>query len=276
MTKIVVIIPSWNCEAALETIESLENCAKLSQSPNVEINYVISGDPPTSDQLSQLPHTISVIFVSSEDKLLGPVKNMRNGYVFGNKGNADIVVFCHDDVRMHEDWVTPLGYWYRDSQKVGLVGLHGAKGLGTHEIYRTPYKLNQLARIAPFSNMVNAELHGARIDNWEQAATVDGFFMAFTQESYKAMGGWEGCLADGIVFHMYDSWAAMRMKELGYNVYVAPVSVEHFGGRTEVGMNEQYQVWCKDQGFKDGTDLHEQMHKIFYERFRGKLPVRVD
>lgn len=272
MTKIVVIIPSWNCEAALETIGSLESCAKLSQSPNVEIEYVISGGPwPDHNQLKLSNNR--TIFLSAGSKLFGPVKNMCEGYKYGQGEEADILVFCHDDVRVHGDWVTPLLMFWGE---IGLIGLHGAKGLGTHEIYRTPYKLNQLARIAPFSNMVNAELHGARIDTWEQAATIDGFFMAFTQRSYLAMGGWEACLADGIVFHMYDSWAAMRMKELGYDVYVAPVSVEHFGGRTEIGMNEQYQAWCKEQGFKDGTDLHECMHEIFYERFRGKLPVRVE
>jgi hypothetical protein len=123
--------------------------------------------------------------------------------------------------------------------------------------------------------MTDAEVHGRRLTTTTEVATIDGFFMAFKYDAYKAIGGWEECLRDRIIFHMYDSWAAMKCARYGYRTMMAPTSCTHAGGQTEVGMSEKYLVWCRNQGYKDGDDLHKDMHRIFYDLFRGELPVRI-
>lgn len=248
MINIFVCIPSWNMERAYKVVDNL--------------SYTKGNDSSLS------------FYVSTHDKAAKPLGVVEAMAQIINPLNADIIVFCHDDIEVLDDWTTPIIKLFSEPD-IGLVGFHGAKGLGTADICRTPYHLAQLARFNPMSNMKDAEVHGKRIQIPTQVATIDGFFMAFKREAYEAIGGWQACLDDGIVFHMYDAWAAMKVQQHGYKVYMAPVDCIHKGGQTEVGMAEQYEQWCRDNGFKSGMDLHEKMHEQFYEIFRGQLPVRI-
>jgi hypothetical protein len=274
VTKITIVIPTWQPLKAVQVVNNIfSTIAPTKNSLELSLECVIVGSWPR-DSVFQVPIGTSAFNVWP--KITGPVLNMQRGCSTRFR-TSDIIIFCHDDIEFHQEdnWGQLLVDAFNIAPKAGLIGLHGATGLGTEDIYRSKYRLPQLARINPISNMVEAEAHGTRVTATTRVATVDGFFMAFTAKAYEAMGQWQSCLDDGIIFHMYDSWAAMRLMELGYDTYMLPLYVHHRGGGTEVGMAQQYEDWCKSEGFKDGTDLHQQMHVRFYDRFRGKLPVRI-
>ena len=249
--NIGVVIPSWNKERALQVAENLK---KHDYSGLVK-QVVISGANRTESRLGCV-----------EAMALGAEKLK----------DCDLYIFCHDDIEVYEDWASSLSVFFkREWYDAGLAGFHGAKGLGTDDIYRTRYQLNQLARIDPMSNMVDAEAHGKRTGQVQEVATIDGFFMAVTKEVYQDVGGWAACLHDRIVYHMYDSWMAMAAREHGFKTYLIPVSCAHSGGRTEVGMAGEYEKWAIENGFKDASEVHTRGHLAFYERFRGQLPLRI-
>jgi hypothetical protein len=75
---------------------------------------------------------------------------------------------------------------------------------------------------------------------------------------------------------MYDHWMAMALREQGWKTYLAPVSCKHYGGGTEVKKSEEYEIWAKEQGFRDASEVHSTGHAAFYERFRGQLPIRIN
>ncbi len=278
MTRIAVVIPTWQPDRALRVIDNLREYAK---DGGAEVEYIISTNRDAA-WASYLQDTLpdQKFFIHSER--MGAVQAMWGGaQKIIAESAPDIIVFCHDDIEVYENWTLQLLMAFsmngkgRQPLNIGLIGLHGAKGLGSDDIYRTPYQLQQLARFNPMSNMIDAERHGKRVTLFTEVATIDGFFMAFSAQAYKDMGGWEACLRDGIPYHMYDSWAAMRMRELGYSVYMAPISCKHSGGGTEVSMAGEYEAWARANGFKDIDDVHVQGHHSFYNRFRGQLPVRI-
>lgn len=248
--KFALVIPSWNKEAAERTANNLikfDNVGALNQ-------VIISG-------------------ASRTEQRWGAVQSMAKGA--GNVKDADILVFTHDDMEVYEPWTEYLEIIFTAKPEVGLIGLHGATGLGSEDIYRTRYQLQQLARFDPASNLTDAEAHGRRCTVPIELATVDGFFMAVRKSAYGLVGGWEACLEDNILYHMYDHWMAMVLREKGYKTYLAPVSCKHFGGGTEVKMSENYERWAQENGFNGISDVHTKGHEAFYDRFRGQLPVRI-
>lgn len=247
--KFSLVIPSWDAEQAQKTIANLQK-------------YDTKG-------------YISQCIISGANRIenrWGAVESMAKG---AEKVTGDVLVFCHDDVEVYEDWTEYLDILFTAKPDIGLIGFHGAKGLGTDDIYRTKYRLDQLARIAPMSNMIDADLHGKQVTSPQEVATVDGFFMAVRTTAYDSVGGWAACLKDNIPYHMYDHWMAMVLREHGWKTYLAPVRCKHYGGGTEVKKSEEYKTWANENGFDSINDVHTQGHLAFYNRFRGQLPIRV-
>src|SRR3954469_2520195 len=211
MMRMGVVIPSWSPVRANKVVNNLVKY----DTQNLVVSYKLAGTNRSADRW-------------------GPVRAMAEGAAALEGSGADILVFCHDDIEVYEDWSLMVSTIFEAREDAGLVGFHGAKGLGSEDIYRTRYQLNQLARYNPMSNMVDAEQHGKRVTLPCEVSTVDGFFMAVRAKAYYEVGGWEACLKDNIVFHMYDSWMAMAVREQGYRTYLAPVNCRHSGGSTEV------------------------------------------
>jgi hypothetical protein len=252
MMKIGVVLPSWSTERSEKTANNLIKY----DTQNLVVSYQITGSNRTEARW-------------------GPVEAMAKGAVALEGSGCDVLVFCHDDIEVYEDWAIPVSTIFEVREDAGLVGFHGAKGLGSEDIYRTKYQLNQLARYNPMSNMLDAEKHGKKVTLPCEVATVDGFFMAVRTKTYYEVGGWEACLKDNIPYHMYDSWMAMVAREHGYSTFLAPVNCRHSGGATEVGMAAEYEIWAKENGFKDSSEVHVKGHEAFYGRFRGQLPIRI-
>jgi GT2 family glycosyltransferase len=201
------------------------------------------------------------------------VENMK---LLADKSEADILAFVHDDVKVHADsaWMNSmLEEFFKSNPKCGMVGFGGATGLGTPDLYKRPYKLEQLARIRFMSNMTDAEAHGKRVTVPHQVAVLDGFCQIIRREAYEDVGGWQAVLDLGIQFHMYDAAMALLLAEKEWEVWMLPIPCTHHGGRTSC--SPEYDAWLRSQGIDGDSEVHQKAHKIIYNRFRKILPLKV-
>lgn len=261
---IAVIMPSWHPERAVKNMQILlEN----SNTGYVRPVYVI---PKEKAEASIYRNQLTNLVETPEK--LGPLQAMAAGGKL--HARTDLLMFLHDDVEILEKgWDTYVAEHFRRDRNCGLAGFGGATGLGDEGIYKIPYELNQLARHSFKSNMKEWQVHGTQTKIPERVAVLDGFCQIFSKHSYQEMGGWEDAIRHGLPHHhMYDAWAACRMNEMSYHVWLLPVYCHHHGGMTAV--SQEYAMWVQSQGFQDDSDVHRQAHKIIYDRFRQTLPIR--
>lgn len=178
----------------------------------------------------------------------------------------DVLAYVHDDVRIDDpDWQERVLAEFEDPT-VGVVGFGGALRHGTADIYKTPYRLVQLARDGYLSNVEDAEVHGVRLEGSCEVAVLDGFCLCVRRELLDRANGWP---VDHLKFHCYDYWVACMAHRLGYQVRMVGVACKHHGGRTSV--SPAYQKWCEKHGTTD-LKIHEDSHRWIYNEFKDVLP----
>lgn len=204
-------------------------------------------------------------------------RNIPNrGVVYGLQAiyegakDFDAIVFMHDDVLIHHNnWAMKIADIFFTHPDAVVVGLGGATGLGTSDIYKSPYRINQLQRIDYASNQRDWEIHGKRETGTRQVAVVDGFFMAIRKSFLDQIGGWRDFKHN---FHMYDAWVCLQAARLGKQVWMVGVDCTHFGGGTSI--TPEYMEWCKEHGTTSERE-HQEPHVTIYNEFRDVLPLRV-
>jgi len=253
--SIDVIIPTWNQKRAEELVDNLSAHAA---SPKNVFTYVvlIKRDAPPGEKLL-LP------------MLLGGLREIPDP-------PSPIVMFMHDDVELSEDknrfWDVLTIAAFED-HRVGLVGWGGATGLGHKDLYKVPYRLEDLARENYASAQEDWKTHGDYFDKPREVAVLDGFCLAFRRDAYEEMGGWQAVADLGICFHGYDLAACLFMRRLGWKIMAVPVPCRHLGGRTST--TPEYQELLQSLGYQDDLEVHKRAHEIIYREFRSELPVRV-
>lgn len=199
----------------------------------------------------------------------GPVASMQAGYE-QLYHDTEIVGFIHDDLIIHErGWDERVLAEFADPS-VHVVGFGGATGLGTDDIYKTPYELRQLIRVNYCSNVRDAENHGFRYTGSMDAAVLDGFSLFVRKSLLDAVGGWP---TEHLVFHMYDAWLACVAARMGVRTRMVGVDCHHLGGRTSTKAG--YNDWLKEKYGKTDVDIHREAHEWIYKEFRDVLPIRV-
>jgi GT2 family glycosyltransferase len=206
------------------------------------------------------------------------VENMK---LLAEKSSAEYLAFMHDDVEFlgvcDDQWWEEQGWkvvdFFESHPKCGMIGFGGALGLGTDELYKRPYKLQQLARIDFISNMTDAEAHGRRVLVPTQVAVLDGFCQIIRHTAYEEVGGWKAVLDMGISFHCYDLAMACLLAEKGWEVWMLPISCTHHGGRTST--SAAYDSWLRSKGINGDLEIHQEAHKVIYTRFRNSLPLHI-
>jgi GT2 family glycosyltransferase len=182
--------------------------------------------------------------------------------------DTNIIAFTHDDWEPHEPWVARIEAEFADP-KVAICGMGGAKGIGTSEIYKVPYQINQLQRIGYRSNQTDHEIHGARETGACDVAVVDGFFMAVRTSFLDQIGGWKWFPHR---FHMYDVALCLMAHRHGWKVRMVGINCCHHGGGTSC--TPEYVMDCKERGTSVEAE-HTEPHKFVYDFFRPELPLRI-
>lgn len=185
---------------------------------------------------------------------MGLVEAYQAGF---EQSTADVLVYAHDDTILREPWQDRICGLFENDAKIGVIGLGGALQHGDPEMYRTPYKLQQLGRGGYISNSDDAEGCGERFAGSREVAVVDGFFMAIRREVLRRAGGWP---IGKIAFHNYDYWSCCIARRLGYTTWMTGLRCAHLGGASSVGLKAD-----------DGLN-HAPAHAWIYQEFKDVLP----
>ena len=197
---------------------------------------------------------------------VGPTRAYEQGRAVAS---GDIHGYIHDDVTIYEQgWDTRVLAEF-DDPAVGVVGFGGGTIHGAPELYKTPYKLTQLARFGYRSNTDDAETHGQRFTGACDVAVLDGYAMFARRELLEKCEGWP---TDALPFHVYDYWLCCVAHRYGYRVRVVGVRCQHGGGQSST--TPIHQDWAAKLGTSD-QGLHTDGHRWLYDNFRDVLPWRV-
>lgn len=182
---------------------------------------------------------------------------------------ADVIMYAHDDLVIHNPfWVSRVLRPFKEDDVVA-VGLGGAVGLGSKDMYKKPYQIEQLARRGYMSNQDDAEVHGSVMTEETDAVVLDAFFIAVRREFLEWVGGWP---VEHITHHCLDTWLACILARTGYRTVVTGISCLHKGGGTSIKPSYPAAKWL--QGGSVDAD-HAIPHRWIYDEFRDVLPLEV-
>lgn len=253
-----------------DEIRCAKNLAQILSHCTTEPSVTVIGDECQLDRFCLEPLADELgerLTVWGSTSRHGPVACLERGYILST---APYLAYIHDDVEIYEPgWdATVLAEFDRGG--VGVVGFGGAIGLGTDDIYQTPYRLQQLARIGYASNVTDWKTHGGWFNGSRRVATIDGFAMIVARTLLDQMGGWP---ARHLMFHMYDAAICCYAARHGMTVRQAGISCRHFGGQTSV-KDRRYSDWLQAKFGKTDSDVHRDAHEWFYSEFEDVLPAR--
>jgi hypothetical protein len=176
--------------------------------------------------------------------------------------------FVHDDLIVHDpDWRARIDRLFENPNCVA-AGFGGALALGNRDLYRKPYRLENLARIGYASNQDDAEIHGERFAGDRRVAVPEQFAMAVRTEWLLNKGGWP---VDLFRHHFLDGWLACEAARDDKEIWMCGVSCLHLGGGTSA------KPIAKAGWLAGGTleEDHQEAHRVLFSRYRDVLPVEI-
>jgi len=199
----------------------------------------------------------------------GFLAKLQKGY---EESSADLLAYFHSDLFISEEGWDQRVLKEFDDPTVGVVGFGGGKRLGSPDIYKLPYKLQQLARFDFVSNLTDAPQHGRRNRNEEDIAVVDSFALIIRRSLLAKVGGWP--VATYPPMHCSDLWACLMARRHGYRVRVVGISCTHKSGGVKGNGTFDCSAWQREMGMTD-QEMHTRSHRLIYDEFRDVLPVVV-
>lgn len=155
----------------------------------------------------------------TSDVNVGVTAGLHGIYSLSDPDPSSILVYMHDDVRIDEQGWDKRVLSAFENPKVGLVGFGGA------------CRLSRTAQRGPFfSNMEDAEKHGARVTRDFSCVAIDGFGFAVRRAFLDQLGGWSSWWP--YPHHGYDFGISCQAKRLKWSVRATPIACAHEGSRT--------------------------------------------
>lgn len=190
------------------------------------------------------------------------------------KYTEDILIYTHDDLTIHDpNWHDSLMSCFQDQTENYIdtvaVGFGGAPKLGHPNLYKRPYRIDDLARSGYCSNQTDAETHGERFTGTKQVAVLDAFIMAVRRSFIISVGGWPSQLTH----HGLDMWLACEAARHNKQVWMTGVDCTHHGGGSSIKSVYANASWL--QGGTLDSD-HKSPHLWLYDSYRDVLPINVN
>ena len=267
--KLTVGIPVMNQEEEtlrclnqiLETAHHIDQIVLIDNGSKIPLYNTLKAQFPDVFTKTQV-----IIFRNETNVGVRPALNQ----IWRIADESDIVVYTHNDVQFFEHgWDDKIRGAFAVHSDAGIVGAYGAKGIGTGDIYQTPYVMQQLARMSCVSDTrMDKSIHGFRNlrNEFEDVAVFDGFFFAVRKQLLDKLNGFSDILPQ---HHNYDNLICIQSLEYGCRNLVLSFDIEHLGGRTDTRED-----WSKNMG-KEKIDIHRDAHPPLYEYGRGLLPIQV-
>lgn len=276
--NIIVAVPVLNQK---EVTQNFLNKFRETEKSKLPLILIDNGsNPPTRDWLIGLRDGDIVI---RNEENAGVLRALNQAWSVAK--DYDYIFYTHNDVLLHEvGWDEKLIRILTDENnkgtEVGVAGFYGAKGIGTGDIYKAPYVMQQMVRLENVSNCnrMDANIHGFRNirGEVEDVAVMDGFSLIVNIKLLNQLGGFDRNFPP---HHMYDNDICLESIDKGYRNIVISMDAEHLGGRTDVGED-----WSKPFN-KTKAEIHQEAHPVFYKKWapdnvrNGKhkicMPVRI-
>ncbi len=153
------------------------------------------------------------------------IRNRENAGVAGAlrqgcAAAAGAFVAClHNDVHILEaGWNRRLLIVFDRLPFLGMAGFHGSRG--------TP---DGWSRVEPYSNMVDAEVHGSRLEReYLPVVILDGLGLVMRREMLERTGGFD----PNLNYYAYDCDLALSSLAAGYRNAVVNIPCAHLDGKT--------------------------------------------
>ena len=231
-----------------------------------DITTVICGDSkPTWPEMTK-DHA-RTCFIYNSENLKSPCQRYQD---FLMESEAEVIVYMHSDLDIHDaDWSDRLLALFENPNCV-VAGFGGATSLGHPDLYKKPYRIDNMARGGYCSNQTDAEVHGARFTGEKRVAVLDAFLMAVRREWLVKIGGWP---VDHITFHGGDLWLGCMAARMNKEIHMVGVSCTHRGGGVSTKGEYRDAKWL--QGGSRDSD-HALPHQWLYNEFRDVLPIQVN
>lgn len=282
MNKISVVIPVMNQKDS--TIETIKSFLSTAQNPK-DFNWIIIDNNSDEEVVNWFPQIMQEanfdcgkFFVYRNKENVGVTQSLNQAWkmnaVLEEADRAEYLFYSHNDVVIEEKgWDIKVSDYLDILGDVGVMGFGGARGIGSPDIYKTPYNIWQLARVDFISNMREAMVHGRRMTNTvEKVAVLDGFALIVNTKLLDKVNGFDTDVSP--IHHSYDNDMCLESITNGYTNYVINVACHHNGGRTAT--RSDYTSWLKEQGVEEGdSKIHADTHIKLYEKWRNVLPIRV-
>lgn len=271
-----VIIPVLN---ELHETKGIVNLLKTMTTEDVEFVFIDNGSTDKwEDFVLKYIKPKKVNFIKNE-RNIGLVKTMQQGF---ESCSSDIITFIHNDVFIYDnEWNREVEQIFESEPSIGIIGAFGSGGVfpngGRAQVG------TELGKPPGFSNMLESEIHGSRLNKGERAyvSIFDGFFMSFRREMLVKAGGFDQRYQ---WHHFYDRDISLESLRHGYKNIVMPLNCHHVCGRTANQPTYQDQVRSEyGAGKYDHTQIYsgdkathdDNMHR-FQEKWGDSLPVHVD
>lgn len=252
MPKMTIVFPVLN---QLELFSEVLNIAVKNLSFKNSVDILII-DNDSEKEGKKLSECIKVLVDWNNIKKLNNFRIQKNEENTGNYpifkqaldlcNDSDILVFFHSDFFVYEkSWDTRVMSAFEQDVKLGLIGFigsneidnFGGRGAGTMSNF-------QGREVKRWKGSL-AEAHGRRIDDFRQAAVVDGCSLIFKTQKLKEIG----FLPKFPPHHFYDRLMCCQILEKGYNVGVLGIECDHISGQTANQENKwdmQAKKWAID------------------------------
>lgn len=189
---------------------------------------------------------------------------------------SPFIFYSHNDVEMLEwGWDEKMNRIIKQAVSrgvnPGVLGMFGAYGIGTPDLYVKPYHFTQLMRrdCITVQGMHDGKSAALLETDAERIIVLDGFSLIVSRAMVcKAMRG----AFDYKRFpahHMYDIDICVTSHVAGFTNWCIDVDCKHHGGVTSTR-----EKWAEEMGSSD-QEIHRQAHRVFYDKWRGKLPLHI-
>jgi len=181
--------------------------------------------------------------------------------------DSDVIVYCHDDLEIHDPaWLSRLTNLFENPDCVA-AGPGGAVGLGTQDLYRKPFRIQNMIRLGYASNQDDWQVHGGHFTGDRRVAVLEQFCMAVRVDWLRNRGGWP---VGHCNHHMLDAFIACEAASDDKEIWQAGFSCRHSGGGSSVSPIYGQAKWLHD-GSLEGD--HIAPHKWIFENYRDCLPI---
>ncbi len=250
-----IIIAVWNQLPCTKlTVEAI---LKNTKRTPFELVIVDNGSRPDVKNYFEILKNrgVAIQYIRNEENL-GPIKAINQG---AKIAQYDYICVMHNDLLiLEDDWLEKIVKVFEKDTKIAIAGLAGRK-----EIYNT----GCVNEASLKHNLQAEDLNAPMTEDVAEVAVIDGLCFVMTRRFLEKAKGFDETFG---YMHCYDLDISLQSIEAGFKNVVVNVAAMHIGNGGMTRRLGEYKEIVKDD-----YGLLKKNCKIFAEKWRGMLPVKI-